>query len=149
MDKWDNTSLTLILDRISEQDYINRKLREGNITDVNHYCFMEEGPGQTGNWAERNLMMFNEGKYQDLRLGRNNPMHQHTVGAKRLESSSAEEHLVVLVDSKLMASQQCPLMAKVANGIPDCSRRSKVRTPAEAENVIARHLITDSLVIAK
>lgn len=39
-DIWDNISL--ILERGIQQGNINRKLREGNITDVPYYYFMAE-----------------------------------------------------------------------------------------------------------
>lgn len=34
--------MTLMLGRVSLQDYMNRKLSEGIIADVNHHCFMKD-----------------------------------------------------------------------------------------------------------
>ena len=42
-------------------------------------------------WAGRSLVRFNKGKCKVLRLGRNDPMHQHMLEADRLESSFAEK----------------------------------------------------------
>ena len=52
--------------------------------------------------------------------------HQDRAGADLLERSSAEEDLGVLVDNKLTMGQQCGLVAKKANGILGCFRKSIV-----------------------
>ena len=54
-------------------------------------------------------------KCEVLQLGRNNPMHQHMLGANFLETSSADRDLGVLEDSKLTMSQQHAHVAKAAN----------------------------------
>ena len=51
-------------------------------------------------------------------------MHQYRLGDDLLERSSAERHLVILVDSRLAMSQQCALVAKKDNGILECIKRS-------------------------
>ncbi|PKU35746.1 hypothetical protein llap_13950 [Limosa lapponica baueri] len=58
-------------------------------------------------------------------------MHQYRLGIYLLESSSAERDLGVLVDSKLTVRQQCALVAKKANGLLKCIKKSLVNRSRE------------------
>ena len=57
-------------------------------------------------------MKFNKGKCWILHLVHGNPVCTYRLGNERLDSSSAERNLGVLVHSKLSMSQQCALAAK-------------------------------------
>ncbi|PKU40087.1 hypothetical protein llap_9606 [Limosa lapponica baueri] len=69
-------------------------------------------------------MRFNKCKRTVLHLGRNNPIHQYRLGVDLLECGSAERDLVVLVDNKLTMRQQYALVAKKANALMGCIKKS-------------------------
>uniref|UniRef100_A0A493TRX7 Reverse transcriptase domain-containing protein n=1 Tax=Anas platyrhynchos platyrhynchos TaxID=8840 RepID=A0A493TRX7_ANAPP len=82
-------------------------------------------------WVGRKQMRFNKSKCRVLHLGRNNHMYQYTLGDDLLEGNSQKD-LGVLVDDRLTMNQQCALMAKRANGILACIKRSVASRSREA-----------------
>ncbi|TRZ16719.1 hypothetical protein HGM15179_010368 [Zosterops borbonicus] len=79
-----------------------------------------------------------------LHLRRNNPMHQYRLGANLLKSSSAGKDLGALVENKLSMSQQRVLVAKKANGILGCIKKSIASRSWEVilplHSALARHI---------
>ena len=65
-------------------------------------------------------------------LGRNSRVYIYRLEADLLERSSAEKDLVVLVVNRMAMSQQCGLVAKKANGILGCIKKSVSSRSREA-----------------
>ncbi|PKU39890.1 rna-directed dna polymerase from mobile element jockey-like [Limosa lapponica baueri] len=97
----------------------------GGVADTPEGCAtIQQDLDRLECWAERNVTKFNKGKCRALHLGRSNPMNQYKLGVDLLETSSAERDLGLLVDNKLTMRQQCVLVAKKANGILGCIKKT-------------------------
>lgn len=81
------------------------------------YASIQRDPNRLEKWLDRNLMKFNKGKV----LGRNNPMCLYTLGTDQMKISLVRG---VSVDNKLVMSHQCTLIAKKANSLLVCFRKS-------------------------
>ena len=76
-------------------------------------------------------MNFNSDKCKVLHLGRKNQMHHYRIGELCLGTSMCEKDLRILVDHTLNVSQHCDSVAKKANGIWGCIKRSIVSRSCE------------------
>ncbi|KAF7249946.1 RNA-directed DNA polymerase from mobile element jockey [Varanus komodoensis] len=66
-------------------------------------------------WAGDNRMVFSVDKCKVLHMGHRNRCQKYRLGDKRLESSTCERDLGVLVDCRLNMSQQCDAVVKRSN----------------------------------
>jgi len=83
----------------------------GGVADTSEGCAaIQQDLNSLESWAGRNLMKYNKGKCRVLLL----------------ESRVGERDLKVLIDSWRTMSQHCALVAKKANDILGCVRRSFV-----------------------
>ncbi|GAB0177780.1 mitochondrial enolase superfamily member 1 [Grus japonensis] len=97
----------------------------GGAADTPEGCTaIQRDLGRLESQAERNLMKFNKDKCKVLHLGRNNPKRQHRLEVDLLGSSSLEKDLGLVVGNKLSISQRRALVAKAANGILRCIKKS-------------------------
>ncbi|GAB0181118.1 mitochondrial enolase superfamily member 1 [Grus japonensis] len=81
---------------------------------------LQEDLDRLEEWANKNLMKFNKFTCKVCHPGKRNPGVQHRLGSTRLENSSVERDLGVLVDKQLNMSEQCAAAAKKANRMLDC-----------------------------
>ena len=69
-------------------------------------------------------MRFSKGKLRILHLRRKKHIHHCTLETDLLERSSVEKDLGILKDDRLAMSQQCAFVAKKANNILGCIKKS-------------------------
>lgn len=86
-------------------------------------------PQQAAETNQQGSYKVQQREIQVLQLWSNNPMHHNKLGASQLESSL---DLEVLMDTKLTRSQQCVLVAKAADSILGCMRKSITSSSREA-----------------
>lgn len=90
------------------------------------------------NQAKGNVMKFSKGTCRVLHLRRNDPMHHYILEVALLESSSAEKGLWILVDCKLIMSQQQtrPVVPWSALRMWTASRSREILLSGEATSAV-------------
>ncbi|TRZ07142.1 hypothetical protein HGM15179_019963 [Zosterops borbonicus] len=94
-------------------------------------CCHSQGPQQVGEVGRVDLFEVQQRQVQGPAPGEEQPHAPVQAGGDLLESSSAEKDPRVLVDNKLSMSQQRVHVAKKANGILRCIRKSSASRPRE------------------
>ena len=92
-----------------------------------------------------NLRRVNISKGKVLHLGNGKPCCQYKLGDVRMEHSSAEENLGVLVDYKLDMSQQCASTVWKVNCTLGCIKRSVVSRSKEVILLLCSMLVRPHL----
>ncbi|GAB0184651.1 mitochondrial enolase superfamily member 1 [Grus japonensis] len=97
----------------------------GQVADMpESHAAIQRDLNRLEKWADRNLMKFYNGKCKVLHLRRIKTMNLYILWAAWLENGFDKVDLGVLGNNKLNMSQQCALVARKANGILGCIRRS-------------------------
>ncbi|PKU48497.1 hypothetical protein llap_1238 [Limosa lapponica baueri] len=86
--------------------------------------YVAEGPGQVQEVGLCELHEVQQAKYKVLHLGWDNPQYQYRLGDEVIERNPIKKDLEVMVDEKLVMSQQHVLTVQKANHILDCIKRS-------------------------
>jgi len=98
----DDTKLSGTVDTLEGRDAIQRDLER-----------LDE-------WADVNLIQFNDTKCKILHMGWSNHQYRYRLGDEWIERSLAEKDLGILVDKNLDLSHQRALASQKGNRIPGC-----------------------------
>lgn len=78
---------------------------------------LQEALDGVDNWARQWGMEFNHSKCKVMHLGRNNPQHEYQMGGQKLEATTQEKDIGVIVQNNLKPGAQCAAAATKARQV--------------------------------
>jgi len=78
---------------------------------------MQEALDKLCDWAEQWGMMFNVSKCKVMNMGHANPKYEYTMAGQKLETTTEERDIGVIISANMKPSAQCAKAAQTAQGV--------------------------------